>query len=219
MVEHGVVILVAAPLLAYSRPGAAFLWSAPLVWRKRTGAVLNLTLVRLSRTTLQHPILATTLQALALWAWHAPPLYVWALKDPAAHRLEHLSLFLTALLFWWMLFRWGVGSGSKGSNPLVAIGCLFLTMMQSGALGALLTFSPGIWYPDQEKVAADFGLTPLQDQQMAGLIMWAPMGLVYTAAALYFAQILLFRSARPAETPVFRSGRTQDELCGEGVRR
>jgi putative membrane protein len=50
-----------------------------------------------------------------------------------------------------------------------------------------------------KKVAADFGLTPLQDQQMAGFIMWAPMGLVYTAAALYFAQVLLSRSTRPSK--------------------
>jgi cytochrome c oxidase assembly factor CtaG len=209
MVEHGVVILVAAPLLAYSRPGAAFLWSAPIVWRKGAGALLNSRLVRIPWTSLRHPILATTLQVLALWAWHTPPLYVWALKDPTAHRLEHLSLFLTALLFWWTLFHCRSGSRSKGSNPLVAIGCLFLTMMQSGALGALLTFSPGLWYPDQEKVAADFGLTPLQDQQMAGLIMWAPMGLVYTAAALYFAQVLLPRSMRPVEIAPLRSRRTQ----------
>lgn len=208
MVEHGIVILVAAPLLAYSRPGAALLWSAPLAWRKGAGALLNLSLVRAPWTTLRHPIMATTLQALALWAWHAPPLYVWALKDPAAHRLEHLSLFLTALLFWWTLFHWRGGLRSKGGNPLLAIGCLFLTMMQSGALGALLTFSPGLWYPDQERVAADFGLTPLEDQQMAGLIMWAPMGLVYTAAALYFAQILLSRPTGPVLIAAFRSRRT-----------
>jgi cytochrome c oxidase assembly factor CtaG len=194
MVEHSVFILVAAPLLAYSRPGAALLWSAPLVWRKGAGALLNSAPVKIPLTILRRPVFATTLQAVVLWTWHAPPLYLWALKDPTAHRLEHLSFFLTAFLFWWTLLHWRGGLRSKGSNQLVAIGCLFATMMQSGVLGALLTFSRSPWYQGQEGLAADLGLTPLEDQQLAGLIMWAPMGLVYTAAALYFAQGLVSRS-------------------------
>jgi Cytochrome c oxidase caa3 assembly factor (Caa3_CtaG) len=202
-------VAVAAPLLAYSRPGAALLRSMPLPWRKGAGELLNSRLVKVPWTTLRQPIFATILQAVALWTWHAPPLYLWALKDPAAHRLEHLSLFLTALLFWWTLFHWRGGLRSKGSNPLTAIGRLFLTMMQSGALGALLTFWPGLWYPDQEKLAADFGVTPLEDQQMAGPIMWAPMGLLYTAVALYFAQVLLSRPTGTVQIAAFRSRRTQ----------
>jgi putative membrane protein len=201
MVEHSVFILVAAPLLAYSRPGAALLWSTPLVWRRGAGALLNSAPIRITWTRLRHPIFVTTLQAVVLWTWHAPPLYVWALKEPAAHRLEHLSFFLTALLFWWTLLHWQGGLRSKGSHQLVAIGCLFATMMQSGVLGALLTFSTGLWYPVQERLAGDLGFTPLEDQQLAGLIMWVPMGLVYTGAALCFAHVLLRGPTRPVAGP------------------
>lgn len=128
--------------------------------------------------------------------WHAPPLYAWALRDVFAHRLEHVSFFLGAFVFWKMLFNGRVGSTGQDNRDAVAIGCLFVTMLHSGLLGALLTLSTHVLYPDQEMFASDFGLAALEDQQLAGLVMWIPTGLVYTVAALAFASRLLFRSER-----------------------
>jgi cytochrome c oxidase assembly factor CtaG len=124
---------------------------------------------------------------LALWAWHAPPLYTWALENPAVHRLQHVSFFATALLFWWVLLH---GHGPDRSVRLrdgIAIACLFVTVMHSGVLGALLTLSNRVWIPGQGALAGEFGLSPLEDQQLAGILMWVPMGMLYTGAALLFA--------------------------------
>jgi cytochrome c oxidase assembly factor CtaG len=143
-----------------------------------------------------HPLAATALHGLALWVWHAPVLYAWALENETIHRLEHLSFFLTGLLFWWVLFHGrGPGRGERVRDG-IGIGCLFITVLHSGVLGALLTLAPHVWYPAQVQFSADFGLTPLEDQQLAGVLMWVPMGAIYTAAALYFAHRLLATNER-----------------------
>jgi cytochrome c oxidase assembly factor CtaG len=134
-----------------------------------------------------HPVSATALHGLALWAWHAPPLYAWALANTAVHRLQHISFFVTALLFWWVLLH-GRGTGrSLRLRDGIAIACLFVTVLHSGVLGALLTLSTRIWIPSQGALAGEFGLSPLEDQQLAGILMWVPMGMLYTCAALFFA--------------------------------
>lgn len=196
MIEHEVLLVVAAPLLAYVRPGVAMLWSMPLAWRKTVGAALGSRPIAGPWAALRHPVAATALQAVALWGWHVPSLYAWALHDAVAHRLEHLVFFFTAFAFWSMLFHGRGGLRDERSREAVAIGCLFVTVLHSGLLGALLTLSTTVLYPDQELLAADFGLAPLEDQQIAGIVMWIPMGLVYTGAALYFAGRLLSSSER-----------------------
>ena len=61
---------------------------------------------------------------------------------------------------------------------------MFTTALHSGLLGALLTFAGTVWYPIYDQTTASWGLTPLQDQQLGGLIMWIPAGLVYVIAGL-----------------------------------
>jgi cytochrome c oxidase assembly factor CtaG len=206
MVEHGLLMVVAAPLVAFARPSGALLWSLPRKWRPGAGTLMNSVPVASAWRFVGHPVTATLLYGSALWSWHVPALYIWALENTAAHRLEHLSFFFTALLFWWVLFYGrGVGRGTRVRDG-IALGCLFVTVLHSGLLGALLTLSGRIWFPQQVAFAADFGLTPLQDQQLAGLVMWIPMGLVYSAVALFFAYRWLFARGR---TPVFEPARSQ----------
>ena len=71
---------------------------------------------------------------------------------------------------------------------------LFATALHTALLGVLLTVSKGLWYPGQGAFAASFGLTPLEDQQFAGLVMWVPAGLVYAGAALALAGFWIGRS-------------------------
>lgn len=138
-----------------------------------------------------HPLTATILHGAALWLWHAPALYTAALANETVHRLEHLSFFFTGLLFWWTLLHGrGPGRGER-IRDATGIGCLFLTVLHSGVLGALLTLSTHVWYPAQVQFSADFGLSPIEDQQLAGVLMWVPMGALYTGAALFFAYRLL----------------------------
>jgi cytochrome c oxidase assembly factor CtaG len=200
MIEHELMMVVAAPLIAYARVNGALLWSLPRQWRPLAGRLVTTGVIAACWRAIGHPVSATTLHGLALWLWHAPPFYRLALENGTAHRLQHVSFFLTGLLFWWVLF-YGRGSG-RGTRVRdgIAVACLFVTVLHSGLLGALLTLSPRVWFPQQGLLAADFGLTLLEDQQLAGLIMWIPMGTLYTCAGLFFAYRWLSRS-RPTAAP------------------
>jgi hypothetical protein len=116
------------------------------------------------------PASATLLHALALWLWHVPALFVHALASEPVHVLQHACFFASALAFWWAMF----GGAARAPGP-ASLACLFATMLHTGALGALLTFAPTAWYA-RPAAARVFGLTPLEDQQLGGLIMWVPGG-------------------------------------------
>jgi cytochrome c oxidase assembly factor CtaG len=111
-----------------------------------------------------------------------------AVESESLHRLQHLSFLVTALAFWWALLR-RAGRGA-------AVLHLFATMIHMTLLGALITFAGRVLYLDQTGFAADWGLTPLEDQQLAGLIMWVPAGTVYAGAALAFAALWIRQSSR-----------------------
>jgi cytochrome c oxidase assembly factor CtaG len=204
MIEHELIMVVAAPLMAYARINGALLWSLPQRWRPAAGRILTAGMIATCWRAVSHPVTATTLHGLALWIWHAPPFYRLALENVAAHRLQHISFFILSLLFWWVLFH---GRGPQHSSRVrdgISVACLFITVLHSGLLGALLTLSPRVWFPQQGLLAVDFGLTPLEDQQLAGLVMWIPMGTLYTCAALFFAYRWLSRSSialPPSRTP------------------
>src|SRR5947207_1193020 len=91
-------------------------------------------------------------------------------------RVEHFGFVVAALVFWGVLFR------HRHPDHLhygLAVPFLFATTLQSGILGALMTFSSQAWYPYYAPLVGAWGLTPLQDQQLAGLIMWIPGGIVF----------------------------------------
>jgi putative membrane protein len=183
MIEHGVVMAVAAPLIAFARPVGAMAWAVP----QRIAAILGAAGAGVTRWWLwrlvSHPVSAALLHGAAIWAWHAPLLYQAALEHVWLHRLQHASFFVTALLFWWSLWHGRLRVRGYG----IAVFCLFITTVHTGVLGILLTLSRHLWYPQQGAFAAEFGLTPLEDQQLAGLVMGVPMGLIYTGAALALA--------------------------------
>jgi putative membrane protein len=205
MAQHLVLILVAAPLLVVGAPPVLFLWALPEATRRAVGRWYRRAwALRAAWHALSHPITVWALHAVAVWVWHLPSLYQAALSDEAVHVAEHASFLGTAILFWWVVLGQGHGRGlDRGLGVLY----LFTTAMQGGILGALMTFSPVPWYPAYETTVAAWGLTPIEDQQLAGLLMWVPSGLVYTVAALaLFAAWLQHaeRSAHPAD-------------CGSGV--
>lgn len=190
MIEHEVVMAVAAPLLVLARPGGALLWAFPAAARRTIGRRLRGGSVRAAWVSLTRPMTATVLHGVAIWAWHLPPLFEAALTSIAVHRLQHLSFLLTAVLFWWALLRRG--------HPAVAAADLFITMTHTGILGALITFAPRVMYHLQTEQAPLWGLTALEDQQLAGLLMWVPAGTVYAGAALALIAHWVRRSGRPA---------------------
>ena len=186
MVEHEILMTVAAPLLVVARP-VAMLWALPAAWRRRVGSVGQVPIVARTWATLTHPPVATALHAAALWVWHAPDLYEVALRDPRIHWLQHLCVFGTALLFWRSLLQ---GQRAYGASVFY----LFLTSLHTGFLGVLLAVARRPIYPAQTEGAAAWGLSPLEDQQLAGLFMWVPAGLVYAGAALILAGLWITHS-------------------------
>ncbi len=168
----------------------ALLWALPRGWARATGGYLtrSVTLSRVWRV-ISSPLAAWLLFTIALWLWHAPRLYQAALEDEGIHVFEHFVLLSTAMLFWWVLLT---PAGRRGGERQVRYGLavlyLFTTTLQSGILGALMTFSSQPWYPYYAPLVAPWGLTPLEDQQLAGLIMWMPGGFILTGLTIaYFA--------------------------------
>jgi putative membrane protein len=189
MIEHEILMALAAPLLVIGRP-VAMLWALPSTLRHRVGGIGQRPLVARSWQWLTNPPVATLLHGAALWIWHAPPFYEAALADPWVHWLQHLSFFVTAILFWRALLQGR--AGERGYGP--AVFYLFVTSLHTGFLGILLAFFRRPIYPTQTSHAAEWGLTPLEDQQLAGLFMWIPAGTVYAGVALVLAGLWIARS-------------------------
>jgi putative membrane protein len=188
MVEHEILMTAAAPLLVLSRP-VAMLWAVPTPARRSIGRLGQGPMAR-SWARLTNPLVATMLHGAALWAWHAPALYQAALSDPWIHWLQHLCFFGTALLFWRALLQGRERELAYGA----AVFYLFATSLHTGFLGVLLAFARRPIYPAQTAGAAEWGLTPLEDQQLAGLFMWVPAGLIYAGVALALAGLWIARS-------------------------
>jgi len=196
MVQHVMLIAVAAPLLVMASPLPVFLWALPASLRRQLRGA-GFVWISQAWTFLTTPFVAWALHATALWIWHAPALYQAALRDPRLHDLEHATLFGTALLFWWAVLR----GGGKRSRPALAIGLLFTTTTHSGVLAALMTFSREPWYPAYAPTTARWGFTPLEDQQLAGLIMWVPTGFLYLLASLMLLAVWLTHGTRSQLSP------------------
>jgi putative membrane protein len=188
MSQHMILLAVAPPLLLLARPMPQFMLALPTAARRSIGPAL----ARLYSGTAATPVIAFVVHGLVIWLWHLPLPYQLALAHRLLHDLEHLMFFATGLWFWWSLIAPGrLGQGGFGLAAVLAA----LTLMHTGMLGALMTFAPQLLYPDHP--AGFGGFDQLSDQQLAGLLMWVPGGLIYTAAALALASLWLQRSDRP----------------------
>lgn len=181
MLQHEGLMLLAAPLLVLGRPMPLFLWALPHEQRLALGRVLQSGRLKRGWHWLTAPLAAWIAHALALWLWHAPPLFNAAVTDTALHEWQHATFLLSALLFWHAAVRRGT-HGAQGMTLLY----LFTTTIHTGVLGALITFARQPLYVSlQQGLTPWLGLTPLEDQQLGGLIMWVPGALVYVGAALW----------------------------------
>jgi putative membrane protein len=192
MTQHEVLMLIAAPLLILGRPLAPFLLALPAHWRRELTAPWKTGMARRGWRFLVRPFVAWLTHAVVLWVWHAPALFQATLESESVHAAQHLSFLVSALLFCEALIhgrerRLGYGA---------AVIYVFTTAVHTSALGALLTFSQTLWYPAYQKTTAAWGLTPVEDQQLGGLIMWVPAGVVYLVAGLLLFALWLRESER-----------------------
>jgi lanthanide-dependent methanol dehydrogenase len=192
MVQHELLMIVGAPLIALSSPLIAYLFAMPPGARRRIVAATRWRPMAMAWSALMAPVSVWAIHAAALWIWHLPSLYDYAVAHEGVHAAQHLSFFITAAMFWWGIAHGRYGRAGYGA----AVAYVFATAIHGGVLGALLTMSPQLWYASY---ASHSGvLTPLEDQQLAGLLMWVPAGLIFAAGGLVFFAAWLKESDRRA---------------------
>lgn len=150
IVHHGLLMMVAAPLLVLAMPRG---WRAPL-------GLLP----------------ALVLSSIILWLWHVPDFYVATFQHPAIYWAMQVSLLGSACWLWLALLR---------GPALLSGGAALVSSIQMGLLGALLVFAPQPLYLPHLATTSTFGLTPLEDQQLAGLILWVPANVPLLMLALW----------------------------------
>ena len=182
MVQHLLLLLVAAPLLALSAPSSAILRGSPLALRRASGRWRRrLGLTRGNLGVLRHPAAVWLLSVGVIWFWHAAAPYDATLDNQLLHVLEHASFLVTAVLFWQVVVG---GRGAARVSGGLGVLLVFAMAMQSVFLSVLLTFARTPWYSGYAQTTASWGLDPLTDQRLAGVIMWIPAGGIYLVVAL-----------------------------------
>ncbi|MBV8232748.1 MAG: cytochrome c oxidase assembly protein, partial [Planctomycetaceae bacterium] len=173
MVQHLLLMMAAPPLLWLGAPLFPLLRGLPrpvrIFW---VAPWLSAPPLRRLFGRLTHPLTALVLFVATTWVWHAPPGYDLALRSNGWHYLQHACFLGTALVFWYPIVR--PYPARPRWSPWLLLPCLFLADLSNTALAALLTFSDRLLYPYYAEVPRLAGLSPLEDQSAAGVIMWVP---------------------------------------------
>lgn len=180
MTQHMLLMLLAAPLIVLGRPLAVMLWAFPARTRKAIVSLTKRPVVRHTWHWLTLPVTVFLAHAAALWIWHVPALYETAVREPGIHFIEHVCFTGTAALFWWTLIHGRYGRAGYG----IAVAYVFATTLHSTLLGAFMTLSERMWYPSYDSPTRAWHLNPTEDQQLAGLLMWIPAGILLTLFGL-----------------------------------
>jgi cytochrome c oxidase assembly factor CtaG len=179
MVQHVLLALVAAPLIALSAPVTLVLRvSSPATRRRWILPILHSRVMRV----LSFPVVSWLLFAVVMWGSHFTPLFDAALEDPLIHDVEHALFLGSALLFWWPAVALDP-TPWRMSHPARAM-YLFLQMPQNTLLAVVLLGIPTVLYPHYETLARAWGPTPLEDQRMAAGIMWLAGDLIFLVAIM-----------------------------------
>jgi cytochrome c oxidase assembly factor CtaG len=180
MVQHLLLMMVAPPLLWLGAPLLPLLrglpkpvrvyWVAPLLASRPLRRLFG---------RLTHPLAALALFVTATWLGHAPAVYDLALRSPGWHYLQHVCFLGAALLFWYPVVR-PYPARPRWSCWLL-LPALLLADLSNTALSALLTFSGRVLYPYYAEVPRLAGISALDDQSAAGVLMWVPGSLAFLA--------------------------------------
>jgi putative membrane protein len=197
MVQHELLMLVAAPLVVLGRPFVPAVWALPVQIRAR---LLHATRPARLWRVLTTPVVALALHAAARLIWHVPALFDAALGDERIHAIQHLMFFATAAVFWSALIDGRYGRAGYG----VGVAFVFITMIYSGLLGAVLALGDHALYAHAAPTLR-WGIDPVDDQRRAGLLMWVPAGVIMTATALGIFAAWLGQSAARARRSQYPS--------------
>jgi putative membrane protein len=196
MVQHMLLMVVAAPLVMLGAPHFVGMWGLSLRARRKLGRLWNRSSSwRVLSQLAASPLVVWFLYALAMWGWHLPTLYQAAMRHEMVHDLQHLSFFVAACLFWRVMLD--PIRQSRMNQPLAVL-YLFTTMVHATLLGVFMTVAPRVWYDEYIGRTELWGLTALEDQQIAGLIMWMPACATYPVVAIALLAHYLQRLAPDA---------------------
>lgn len=200
MAQHELLTVVAAPLLVLGEPFLVVPRGLPPRWRKRLGRAERL-IVGTGRSGRSGPryIAALLIFLASFWVWHAPALYNAALRSDPLHSVQHLTFLLGALVFWFAVL-----SRRSRRNPLGGVGLAFAATLQGAWGGVLFVFSRQAIYSAYDTTTEPWGLTPLEDLQLGGIIMLAA-GPLFAASAVFVLVSFLAGVERDTEERVRRS--------------
>lgn len=195
MIQHMLIMNVSAPILVLGMPGMAYLWALPLAQRRWIGGWKRRgTAGRVGHYLLWQPLLLWALFAFTLWIWHLPVLYEGALHNDLFHDLQHFTFLVSACLFWRVLLD---PVSRLRMSRAVAVFYLFLTSLHATFLGVFMALAPSVWYPTYVGRTDAWNVSALQDQQLAGLIMWMPACMAYAIVAAVMLALWLEKESRP----------------------
>lgn len=177
MVQHLLLLLVAAPLLVLGGAPLALVWSVPKPiqrwlgywWRQQRD-------LHLLGRVFARPQMIWGGYLATLSLWQVPYIYKVALYDPVIHVVQPTVSLLAAILFWQLLLP---EKGKRALSTAVTVRLVSTTALAGVLLGLLIAFAPALWYPVYEPTATRWGLTAIVDQRLAGLTLATIMGLVY----------------------------------------
>lgn len=199
MVQHVLMISIAAPLLTWSAPTAAIARGLPTGGRRGLGGARRAMRLRPAVIhRLRHPLTRWLLFVSTFWLWHASLLYEAAVEHEWVHAAEHVTFLASALLLWSAV----LGPRRARTDRGAAVVVVFLLALQAVFLSALMTFATTPWYAPYASPAAGWDIDPLADQQLAGVVMWVPGGVLHAAIGVALAARWLADSAlTPAPSP------------------
>jgi putative membrane protein len=201
MAQHLLLMAVAPPLLLLGVPSVPLLRGLPRwIVRCAVGPFLRWVPVKWLGRFLTHPAICWIAATVALIGWHVPAAFELALRSDGWHDVEHICFLSTSLLFWWpaVLPFPSSATWSRWSIPVY----LFFATLPGGALGAFLTFCDRVLYPSYATAPRLFGISPLEDQVIAGALMWVFGTFVYTVPAV----VITVRLLSPQDVPVQKQG-------------
>jgi putative membrane protein len=182
MVQHLLLMTVAAPLILLGAPAITLLQSVPQRFvRSFLAAFLRRPLVRDAGRIITHPVFCWLASTAAVIGWHVPALFQLGMSSAGWHEAEHLCFFAAGLLFWWPVIQpWpSLANWCRWSVPLY----LFLATLPCDALSAFLTFCDRVVYPHYLSAEPLFNISALGDQECAGALMWICVTFAYLVPA------------------------------------
>lgn len=207
MTQHMLLMMVAPPLLWLGQPFIPLLRGLPPRWAKRIfGRFLTSSWPRAAGRGLMHPLACWIALALAIVVWHVPRLYELGLHSERWHEVQHACFFTTSLMFWWPVIQ--VWPSRAVWPQWMLIPYLVTADLLNTGLSAVLSFSSHVLYPTYASVPRLLGLSALDDQALAGVIMWVPGSIAFLLpAVLMTMQLFEPRVSRARRSPVVPVGR------------